>query len=123
MTIVTILMKSIPFYIKSFLFCTSLLCREIVKLVPFFFLCLSSSHFVIGLTKNRRSRTPTTKLRQCFTMQEVDRLEHVFEETIGYPDTKSRRKLATEMQVSESKIQVRIIFTMHRFKKQAIFVL
>ena len=40
-------------------------------------------------------------------MQEVEKLERVFEETIGYPDAKIRQKLAAEMQVSESKIQVK----------------
>lgn len=61
----------------------------------------------LGINKSTRyPHSSTSRLRQCFTMQEVKKLERMFEETIGYPDTKTRRKLATEMQVSESKIQV-----------------
>ena len=67
-----------------------------------------SDFILLGLTKGSRNQAPSSKLRQCFTMQEVNQLEKLFEETIGYPDTNTRRKMATEMQVSESKIQVRV---------------
>ena len=95
-------------YIKHKRYCFScggeshiLLRYSLLHGVNFFFLPSSD------LTRNRKHHhTSTSRLRQCFTMQEVKKLERFFEDTIGYPDTKTRRKLATEMQVSESKIQV-----------------
>jgi len=71
------------------------------------------------LTRNRKHHhTSTSRLRQCFTMQEVKKLERFFEDTIGYPDTKTRRKLATEMQVSESKIQIWFQNRRAKFRRQ-----
>eukprot|EP00795_Rhopilema_esculentum_P014555 gene14555-5625_t len=55
--------------------------------------------------KRKRNRYTPTKSRQCFSTAEVSQLEQLFEETIGYPDTSTRRQLALEMQVSEAKIQ------------------